>query len=487
MLVALLCSGCSPTGARRAVAPAKPATSLLSPSATPAGSPTATATQAPSATAIPTPTVGTPIAAANGTCPAAPPRAAPRADRPRYTLTSSIQPAEHLATGTLSVVFTPDLPTDHLVFRLWPNGPVLTQEGAHLAPGPVTVDGSPATPSLPDPTTMIVPLLRPLAAGQSVTTSMPWRLTLPGNVRDRIGDDGPAVRMGTFYPLLSWEPGVGWATDPPTTIYAEATTSPAADFDLTVTAPDGWTVLATGLRDRPGHFSAVGVPDVGLSAGQFSLATGTADGGTTAPVAITVGVAQGLGDSPQPYVAKVRDVIASYARRFGAYPWPSFSLALTSGPGTSGIEYPMHVMQGPGTLGRTTSHELGHQWFYALVTDDQTRDPWLDEGLASWAEYGYEHTLSTWISTPVPADATGQAGQPMTYWNSHSSSYYRGVYAQTPEALAALGPPAQVDCALRRYVARSAYRIARPADLIDVLAQALPAAPAVLARYGLHR
>ncbi|MEA2590485.1 MAG: hypothetical protein QOD62_316, partial [Actinomycetota bacterium] len=265
------------------------------------------------------------------------------------------------------------------------------------------------------------------------------------------------------------------------------TTSPAADFDLTVTAPDGWTVLATGVNDRPGHFSAVGVPDVGLSAGMFILATGTADGGRATPVAVTVGVAQGLSDSPQPYLTKVRDVIASYARRFGSYPWPSYSLALTYGPGTSGIEYPMHVMQGPGTLGRTTSHELGHEWFYALVTDDQARDPWLDEGLASWAEYGYEHTLSAWIATPMPADARGMAGQPMTYWNAHASSYYRGVYAQTPQALAALGPPEQVDCALRQYVARYAYRIARPANLIDILTQVFPAAPAVLARYGLHR
>src|SRR5260370_25847602 len=122
---------------------------------------------------------------------------------------------------------------------------------------------------------MIVPLPRPLAAGQSVTVSMPWQLTLPGNVRDRIGDDGPAVRMGTFFPLLPWEPGVGWATDPPTTVFAEATTSPAADFDLTVSAPGGWTTLATGVNDRPGHFSAVAVPDSGLSAGGCSPATGT--------------------------------------------------------------------------------------------------------------------------------------------------------------------------------------------------------------------
>ena len=75
----------------------------------------------------------------------------------------------------------------------------------------------------------------------------------------------------------------------------------------------------------------------------------------------------------------------------------------------------------------------------------------------------------------------------MAYWNSHATSYYLGVYAQTPDALASLGPPAQVDCALRLYVARSAYRIARPADLIDILAQVFPTTPALLARYGLHR
>ncbi len=461
-----------------------PASPVAAP--TPIPSPTTGTTTGTAASPAPT-AVATPVAAASRTCPTPPPRAAPRADRPRYTLTVDIQPAAHLATGALTVTFIPDLPTDHLVFRLWPNGAVLTQEGAHLAAGPVTLDGAPAVPTEPDPTTMIVPLARPLAAGQSVTAAMPWRLTLPGNVRDRIGDDGPAVRMGTFYPLLAWEPGVGWATDPPTTVFAEATTSPAADFDLTVTVPEGWTVLATGVNDRPGHFSAAAVPDVGMSAGLFTLATGSADGGRGTPVTVTVGVAQGLGDSPEPYVAKVKDVIASYARRIGPYAWPTFSLAITYGPGTSGIEYPMNVMQGPATLGRTTSHELGHQWFYGLVTDDQARDPWLDEGLASWAEYGYEHTLAAWVATPIPADAKALAGQPMTYWDSHAPSYYKGVYAQTPQALAALGPPDLVDCALRLYVARYAYRIARPADLIDILTQVFPGAPTVLAGYGLHR
>jgi hypothetical protein len=71
----------------------------------------------------------------------------------------------------------------------------------------------------------------------------------------------------------------------------------------------------------------------------------------------------------------------------------------------------------------------------------------------------------------------------MTYWEGRSS-YYRGVYVQGAKALAALGPPDLVDCALRLYVARNAYAVARPSDLVDALRSVFPDAPAVLARYG---
>src|SRR5690348_13877228 len=56
-------------------------------------------------------------------CPPAPARAAPRDDRSRYTLTVTIDPAASRATGTMSVRFTPDLTTDRVVLRLWPNSP----------------------------------------------------------------------------------------------------------------------------------------------------------------------------------------------------------------------------------------------------------------------------------------------------------------------------------------------------------------------------
>jgi aminopeptidase N len=37
----------------------------------------------------------------------------------------------------------------------------------------------------------------------------------------------------------------------------------------------------------------------------------------------------------------------------------------------------------------TVAHEVGHQWFYGLVGDDQLDDPWLDESLTQFATLQY--------------------------------------------------------------------------------------------------
>ena len=220
--------------------------------------------------------------------------------------------------------------------------------------------------------------------------------------------------------------------------------------------------------------------DVGVSVGRFTTVEGTA--AAPGPVRVVVGVHDGVGEDPAAYRDRVVDALQDLSGRYGGYPWPSFSLAITPDfPG--GIEYPGHVMQGPGTIGRTTPHEVGHQWFYALVGNDQGRDPVLDEGLATWAESRADADRDV-LAEDVPGDAEGRAGAPMTYWESHRSSYYRGVYVQGAQALAALGDPDRVDCALRRYVAERAFAIARPADLVGALATGFPDAPATLGRFG---
>ena len=413
------------------------------------------------------------------TCTGVPARATPRADRPRYTGNIALDPAAGRAGGGLAVHFTPDLPTDRLVFRLWPNGPNSAAVGVHLSVAGFLVDGvAPASVTLPDATTVVVSLGRTLAAGQSVDASLGWAIALGTDSGDRVSHVGDTARLGSFLPLLAWVPGTGWALDPPTTAHGEASTFPHAIFDLGVSIPAGLTVLGTGLPATGASGGASGatvalhadaVPDIGLSIGRFRIASGT----TRSGVPVTVGVAPGIAEDPGAYLAKAVAVVDSFGPRFGAYPWPNYTLAITSTL-KGGIEYPGHVMQGPGSIGRTTSHEIGHEYFYALVVNDQGRDPWIDEALATWAEAAWEQSLASLQAKSIPADAVGRAGLPMTYWDGHSASYYRGVYVQGTQALARLGTPAAVDCALAEVVARYAYKIVGAADVVAVFRARFP-------------
>ncbi len=445
---------------------------------------TAAPTSTTTATAPP-PTTRAATTTTFGDCTARPALAPPDPQRPRYAVQATIDPAAGTAQGSLAVTFTPDIAVDDLVFRLWPNSPTTAAAGVALAVGPVTgVDGVPLAAVLTDPTTLDVGLATVLGAGQSITVSMPWTLTVPGPSDDRVSHDGDSLRLGSVLPVLSWEPGLGWDREPATTLLGEAASSPVADWELTITVPADFDVLATGVPDGAGRWHATAVRDVGLSVGHFAIATTTVP--LPDPVSVVVGVDAGVGESPDPYLARVVEALEDFAGRIGPYPWPVFTLAITDGIDGSGIEFPMHVMQGPGTTGRTTPHEVAHQWFYALVGNDQGRDPWLDEGLATYAEFTHEGTMEEAQARTIPPGAKGQTGQPVTFWESRPDTYYRGVYVQGAVAIASLGPQDQVDCALRRYVAANAYRIARVADLIASFTTVFPDTAGQLAPFGIY-
>jgi hypothetical protein len=435
--------------------------------------PTTTTAAAPTTTALP-------VATGSPSCPAIPERVPPPADRPSYVLRVDVRPDENLVVGTTDVRFTPDLATDRLVFRLWPNGPRTTAGGAKLDVTGVRVGAHAADSRRPNATTLEVPVA--LAAGQSVEASVAWRLTLPGPLDDRLSRDGDAIRLGSFFPILAWERGVGWAQEPATSGFAESSTPVTADWVASVTVPAGLEVLATGVPDGNGRWTATAAPDFAMSVGRFTKAAATVN--APDPVQVTVGVHAGIAESPQAYLDRVSASLRDFSTRFGAYPWPTLSFAITPElPG--GIEYPMHVMQGPRTIGRTTPHEVAHQWFYGLVNSNQGRDPWLDEGLASWAEARFENELKQMTTRSIPSGGRGRVGQPMSYWEGRQSIYYRSVYVQGAQVMAALGPPDLVDCALRVYVARNAHRVARPGDLLRAAQAVFPDAAATFARYGI--
>lgn len=410
-------------------------------------------------------------------CVGRPPYPPPSPARPRYRLTVRVT-RRGTVRGTLAVAFTPDLATGRLVFRLWPNGPLQAREGAHLGVTGVRLGGREVTTALPDPTTLVIRAGHTFAAGRTVHVQMRFRLRLPGAVVDRLARVGTAVRLGSFFPLLPWEPGVGWDTDPPTTSLAETSSSPTADFAVRVRVPSGLSAVATGVASGGGAWRASAVRDFAIAVGRFRTATVVAH--APGRVRVVVAVARGVAVRPAAVAAEVGADLGSLSRRFGPYPWPDLHLAVMPDQRGLGIEYPTMIFLGAGTAGALTTHEVAHQWFYSLVGNDQARDPVLDEGLATYAM----GTLFPGVR--APGSLLRRTGEPMSYWDRLPyRDYQLAVYVDGAAAVRSLGPPRLVDCALRVYVARNAYGIATQAGLVHALAAVIPSAPARLRRYGL--
>jgi len=405
----------------------------------------------------------------------------PDPNRPRYALDVRVQPAGRVL-GRLRVAFTPDIATDRLVFRLWPNGGSLVREGTHLAVGAVSLDGHPSPSHLSDPTTLVVP--GSFAAGETVTASLNFVLRLAGPARDRISQSGEDVRLGSFYPILAWQPGVGWALEPSAVVPSETSTSPVADYDVTIHAQPGLQVVASGTEIDAGHWRAEAVRDFAIAAGRMSIVRRVAH--APDPVNVTIAVDRGVAVDAQATADEAVFALEHLSKLYGPYPWPGFTIAYGPDLESEGIEYPTLVFEGPDRSGLITAHETAHQWFYSLVGNDQARDPWLDEGLASWAGAETSNDMATFATAPIPDTAGGHLGAPMTYWSKHPQDYSVGVYAQGVQALQSLGSNRRIECALRRYVAHNAYRIATGEDALSAFASVFADARDRFARYGVQ-
>jgi hypothetical protein len=415
-------------------------------------------------------------------CPAAPPSPPPAADRPHYALDVRVQRGFREVNGDVTVRFTPNRATHRLVFRLWPNGPMQRREGSRLEVGEATANGRRLQAEAPDPTTRV--LRADLAPGQEITVHLPWRLTVPQTGRDRVGRFGDGIRLGSFFPVLAWDPRRGWVTDRPARILAESSTTPTADFDLHVDVPGGYTVLASGAQTGANTWHARAVRDLALAVGRYRTATAVAH----APGRVLVRV--GVAARAQPLRKVLRLAVQSVealARAYGGYRWSTYSVSVTPDLFREGIEYPTLVFLGRGPFLRViTQHETAHQWFYSLVGNDQARDPWLDEALATWSQLQVDGGVRRALER-APFQEPDDVGRPVNFFAIAPQRYFTDIYGGGVRALASLGPPRRVDCALRLYAARNAFRIAHPGDLLDALNRIIPGAERRLRRFGIHR
>jgi hypothetical protein len=423
-------------------------------------------------------------------CPAG--YAEPDPNRPKITLTFDISDDLATVTGTEQVRFVPDMPVHELVFRLTANGPTAYPQGNSLTITNATADpgGDPyrferaGAAAGSQGGVLVVPLGREVGAGEQVSVTVAFTLKLAAASFERFGRTRDVAWFGSGQPLFAWERGVGWHREALAKWVGESATSEAADIDLTVTAPKDATVLTSGVQEpaadadggkRRWHAVAHTARDVSVAAGDLRTTTATA-GGTT----ITLGAPPD--EDAQLTMRELQRAVTELSKLFGPFPFPALNVTLLPQRG-GGIEYPGSILLF-GSDPMVDVHETAHQWFYAMVGDAQSRDPWLDEAFATYAEERVNNDGPRGEDGPGPP-GTGTVGHGINDFPT-ADRYYAAIYGDGAAALNAArkaAGAARFDAALRCYINANAWRIARPRDVATALA-ALPAALQVLRKAG---
>lgn len=425
-----------------------------------------------------------PAGAAGVSCPAD--RAEPAPDRPRIDLDFRLEDDRRTVTGSETVRFTADLPTAELVFRLVPNGPDTAAAGNRIVvdgvSGPdVARSGYEGLGAVAPGGLYVVDLDDELDAGDSTEVTLDFTLTLGEGTFDRVGADEDAAWWASGAPLLTWEPGVGWARDPFVGLIGETASSPVADVSLTVSVPEDLTVLMTGdmaapTQPRDGRRTWTSTEpvarDVGVAVGSFT----TTERRTPAGVRVTLGV---LPD-PDLSLDRLADwtvaAMADLEQQFGPFPYATLTVPTLHSYG-GGIEYPSSILMAVPDRA-VLVHEVAHMYFYGMVGNSQFRDPWLDEAFATYAAAVLDAPV---VDLPAVLAAPGEVGATMADFAT-DEDYVDAVYDKGGAALLGAREAAGADAfdaAVRCYVDAFAWSTATPGDLAAVLAD-LPAALSVL-------
>jgi len=117
---------------------------------------------------------------------------------------------------------------------------------------------------------------------------------------------------------------------------------------------------------------------------------------------------------------------------------------------------------------RGRSHELAHQWWYALVGNNQYADPWLDESITHYSALRFTGEPGTDCAAPPWQGPDDRITNGHDYWDGlPSGHYFVSVYFIGPCMLADLEQTPGSDrmlAMLKSYAVAHRYGVSTPRD-----------------------
>lgn len=260
-----------------------------------------------------------------------------------------------------------------------------------------------------DKSVVYVGLPSPLKPGERTSISVDYATEIPccferlcwsPNGYDFAGPN--TICLSQAYPILAEYTDGKW-NEAPYFTDGECFFSPCGSYEMTLSAPEGYTVISTGseVRSSDGTWTlkADNVRDFAVIAGNaFEKLTAKAG-----DITINSWYYSGRDLDKKQGEISLRaavDAVNAFVRAWGEYPYDT--LDVVQAPyNAGGMEYPGLVRiadgyadlikgQGDESLRLDVAHEVAHEWFYAVVGNDQYREAWLDESFAVYGEFVYQ-------------------------------------------------------------------------------------------------
>jgi hypothetical protein len=288
-------------------------------------------------------------------------------------------------SGRETIAFTNPgtAPLERIWIRLWGNG----GHGCR-APRPVRIAAvTGATAGKPAVHCSAIPLrlAAPLAPGARGSVWFETQIRAPAHP-GRFGHRRRIALFSNAIPVLAHLERGAFRLDryfP----FGEAWTYPAADWNVRLDAPAGIAVAAPGVRQPDSGRRLEHGRDYSFAAGRLRSINGVVDG-----IAVTVWSARrGLARTLR--IARRR--LPRLAALYGPYGWPDLQIVVTP---DAAMEHTGLIMTPP--VDFIVTHELAHEWWYALISDDQAEAPWLDEAFASYSEEAAGAQRHPWCRHP---------------------------------------------------------------------------------------
>jgi len=343
-----------------------------------------------------------------------------------YDISVQLNPADHTLTGkqTVSWVNPGEQATDELYFHLYMNAfssadtTFFEKRGgwSEDAAGSIDIesirlaDGQDLMPrTIINETVMHIRLPAEVAPRERISLSLDFTVQLP-KIIARTG------YSDNYHMVAQWYPKLGVYLDDEWQCRQFHSFSEFFGhygmYRVEITVPKNYEVEATGIRQRANTqpdtktlvYAANPVNDFAWAASPYfrkarrELTYTTSEGQQTLEVHLML--QRDRQHVVENYFNAIQRSLEYFSRMYGEYPYPVLKV-IDPGPGrgmnSAAMEYPMLIVggstwieesiwKGNNQLELVTAHEVAHQFFPIAVGSNEVMEPWLDEGLATYAE-----------------------------------------------------------------------------------------------------